>query len=200
MGIGIELATKAAKYVFDHYPIGAAWLLGVCAATQAGHHSGHSFLATHLCMEDSSLQILETNSQLRLRAEILLKKASFPLFHGKILTVNRVIEKAEEKMNLGKKHDCLGLEMEAYPVALEAQGRKIPFLEVRWVLDPAEYEIPPVKNMVDESGNAKAIAAFKQLVLKPQLAGQIFPFMIKVRQALKPMNQFLHSYFEDGTI
>lgn len=198
-GIGPELAQMAAEHVFQHYNIKEAWLMGVCAATQIGYEAGDVFLASDVCSEHSDI-VLKTDFELHQKAQKIFETLTQRTLSGKILTVQKIIESPEEKIFLGQKHDCLGLAMEAYPIALEAQKNNIPFLEIRWVLDPAEYKVPDVKDFVDESGNVKPLATFKHFIRKPQNIVFMIPFVNMVKTSLKQMNLFLHSFFEDGRI
>lgn len=199
-GIGPVLAHQAAEILFKQYLIKDVWILGVCAATQTGYEAGDAFIAQEVCTENSIDSILPSHPVLLEKTKSLFHKLDQKFDFGKILTVNRIIENPVEKIFLGQKYGCLGLEMEAFPIAQQAQEKNIPFIEIRWVLDPAEYTIPSTHDFVDPSGEAKAFAAFKSFAKNPPLVLQMIPFVQKVQKALKNMNQFLHSYFEDERI
>ncbi len=199
-GIGPVLASQAAEHLFKQYPVKDVWILGVCAATQIGYEAGDAFIAHEICSENTSEPILQSHPSLLEEAKTHFTKLTQRSHCGKMLTVNRMIENPSEKIFLGQKYDCLGLEMEAYPFAKSAHEKNIPFIEIRWVLDPAEYAVPPTQEFVDASGEAKTFAAFKAFTKNPPLAFKMIPFVQKVQRALKNMNQFLHSYLEDGRL
>ena len=199
-GIGMSLAEKAIHTVLSLYTLQEIWLLGVCGATQIGFEAGDAFIADEILCEEISKPIFKTNVSLREKASHVFARLSQRVHSGKILTVGRIVEEASQKISFGKVYDCLALEMDAYPLAKKAEELKIPFLEIRWVLDPADYEVPPTQGFVDSQGEAKPFATFKTFALNPKLGFQMIPFVQKVQIALKNMNEFLHSYFEDGRI
>ncbi len=198
-GMGPELSTQAANYVFKSYKLQEAWLLGVCGASQIGYDAGDALIATEIASEDDSKPKLACSTSLITEAKKHFEKLSHRHEAAKIVTVQKVIDHPSDKIELGQKHDCLGIEMEAYPIAEAAREKGVPFLQIRWILDPAEYEIPPL-DFVDASGNPKPFATFKAFVKNPSLSIKMIPFARKVQIALKNMNEFLHSYFEDGNI
>lgn len=198
-GIGQALAHQAATLVLNQYPLQELWILGVCGASQIGFEAGDAFLAEEIIHEKGGA-FLKSHALLLAKAQTHFDQIPQRCFRGKILSVDRVIESSENKIFLGQKHESLGLEMEAYAIAHLAQQKRIPFIEIRWVLDPAEYNIPPTQGFVNPSGEAEALAALKTFAKNPALTFQMFPFVQKVQKAIKNMNQFLHSYFEDGRI
>lgn len=198
-GMGPLLSEQAAEYVFKNYSLKEAWLLGVCGASQIGYDAGDAFIAQEVALEDNSKPKLAGSATLIAEALRHFETLSHRHQACKIITVQKVIDHPSDKIELGQKHDCLGLEMEAYPLAEAAFKKGVPFLQIRWVLDPAEYAIPPL-DFVDASGNPKPFATFKAFATQPSLSFKMIPFARKVQIALKNMNEFLHSYLEGGNI
>jgi len=198
-GMGPALSRKAAQVALKKYPLRELWLFGLCGATQVGYEPGDAILAREIASEQEGAPLLFSDSDLLAKAQRLFEKLSQTPQIGKILSVSRVIGHPSDKLALGQKHDCLALEMEAYPLAAMAREKRIPFIQLRWVLDPAESEIPPL-DFVDASGDPKALPALKAFAKNPPLLFKMIPFARQAQQALKNMNEFLHSYLEDEII
>ncbi len=198
-GMGPQLAKQAVEKLLEIHAPKEIWLLGVCGATQIGYETGDAFIAQEIISEKTALSF-KTAPHLQDRASRAFEKTTQRFHSGKILTMDRMVENSSEKISLGKIHDCLALEMEAYPIAQAAQQKNIPFIEIRWVLDPAEYNVPHVQAFVNSSGEVRPMVALKSFAQNPTLTFQMIPFVQKVQSALKNMNEFLHSYLEDGRI
>ena len=64
------------------------------------------------------------------------------LHRGRLLTVDRIIRRAEEKRQLGEKHHALAVDMESFAVAEVCRERAVPVLIVRAISDAADDELP----------------------------------------------------------
>jgi nucleoside phosphorylase len=198
-GIGPKLAERAARYAFSYFKIDSAILLGVAAATHHELRVGESILASEM---GSSFQNredwLKPDSSLRQKIKELLKKCDLPFREGPILTVDHVVRSSEEKMQQGSEFGALALEMEGAFIAREAQVHSVPFVQVRWILDPVDSPLPPVEGWINERGETRWGGLMKAVVKRPKLIWELPPLAVHAQQALKPLNQFLQKWFAES--
>jgi adenosylhomocysteine nucleosidase len=69
--------------------------------------------------------------------------AASPGVHvGRLLTVDRIVTRADEKRALGQTHQALAVDMETWAVAEVCRQQKVRFLAVRVISDPVDEELP----------------------------------------------------------
>jgi adenosylhomocysteine nucleosidase len=87
---------------------------------------------------------------------------------GRLLTVDEVILKAEEKARLRREHDADLVDMESSSVAALCGERSVPFLSVRVVSDDATTDLPPeILSIMGESGSYRIGAAIGAIWKRP---------------------------------
>ncbi len=98
---------------------------------------GHILMANHVSdVTGHSLSV-----GLRLDDETI---ESQPTLHtGRLLTVDRVITRPEEKGQLGQQHSALACDMETIAVAQVCREAKVRFVSVRIISDAVDDELPP---------------------------------------------------------
>ncbi len=199
-GIGPKAASEAAQYAFSQYSIREAWIFGLAGgtdqnipsttaliATEIGHidHEKGNWISTDLSLREESIKIVSTLSQ---------KNAL-----GSLLTVKEVIHSKEEKINFGIQKEVIGLEMEAFPIASMAMKAKIPVMEVRFILDSAEDDLPETEKFVEESGKWKPLSTLSALIQHPKMILQLPSFVWKVIQASNTLKLFLKEWIKEKT-
>lgn len=196
-GMGPEAALRAARFAFQFFSIREAWVLGLAAATQKGYATGDVLVATRV---GNSLlpkdQWIETTPSLQERVKGWLKDFPIPIHQGPLVTVKDVIASPEHKLKIGLEYHAIGLEMEAHPIAEQAKIHGVPFMELRWVLDPAEYPLPPTESFVEISGKVRPLRLLFSLLKQPSLIFKLFNLLAKVRKGRSVMNQFLQKWLE----
>jgi nucleoside phosphorylase len=197
-GIGPRAAARAARYAFSQFKIDQAILLGVAAAANHDLKVGDIVLATESgSVSQPREEWFTPASPLREKIKKLLGAAEVSHREGLVLTVDRVIHTPEEKIQLGIDFGALALEMEAAPIAQEAKAHSVPFVQLRSILDPVAFPLPPMEGWVDERGSVHFGALIKALIQRPKLIWELPSLSIKMAQALKPMNHFLQKWFAE---
>jgi nucleoside phosphorylase len=192
-GIGPKAAAHAARYAFTHFNISEAWVFGCAGATQKGAMSGKGIVATEVGSYGLSREAsIPTDLSLREKAVSIFRRAELKVTEGLILTSEKIITSSEEKLRFGEELNCVGVEMEAYPIAEEAKAHQIPFMEVRWVLDPAEETLPDFSSCIDPSGKGRVLP----LIKSPKLLMTLPRFLLRMRTTLRGMNRFLQKWSE----
>jgi len=153
-GAGREAASRAAEALLSgHKP---QWMIS------AGFAGGLSpRLKRHdLLMADG----LATTDGSRLAIDLEVDPESLaqtPGVHvGRLLTVDRIVRRTEEKRALGEKHQALAVDMESYAVADVCRRRRVRFLAVRIVSDAVDDELPPdVDRLLKQKTRAAKLGA-----------------------------------------
>jgi adenosylhomocysteine nucleosidase len=86
---------------------------------------------------------------------------------GRVLTMDRVIDTAEEKRALGMEHHALAVDMESFGVATICQREKTRFLSVRVITDAVDHTLPPdIDRLVKRTSTAGRLGAAAGAILR----------------------------------
>ncbi len=130
---GFERAVTAAG------PVDLLVSAGFCGGLDPSLKPGDLILATEIIHRGRTVLIAPA---LLKRAQVALDRGGVTYRPGPIVTVPRVIDTRADKASLHADTGAVGVEMEAGVLATWAQTRKIPFLAVKSVLDPADADLP----------------------------------------------------------
>ena len=92
---------------------------------------------------------------------------------GTLLTVDRVVNRKDEKKSLGEKHGASLVDMETWSVATVCRDKDIPFLSVRVIIDPVNEELPVEVRYISKASDSMA-----------ELAGALFGAMVRRPSAI----------------
>jgi len=96
--------------------------------------------------------ILKSSGNLVELAVRAMKNYGSPIFLGRGLTVDHLVTRTEEKVNLHEISGAEVLDMESYYISEIATYQKIPILIVRVISDTVDENIPPLDQFLDPSG------------------------------------------------
>jgi len=136
-GIGRQAATKAAEDVIAVRS--PKWI--VSAGFAGGLHD--EMRRGHILMADTVIdpQGKQLSVGLKMSPETI---AATPTLHvGRLLTVDSVVSRPDQKRSLGKEHDAMACDMESIAVAEVCRREKVRFLSVRIILDAVGDALPP---------------------------------------------------------
>jgi adenosylhomocysteine nucleosidase len=160
-GAGCQAAARATQsLILGHRP---QWIIS------AGFAGG---LDDRLAQGDILLADEITNSSGRVLAiDFKLKPdAAEPMRHlhvGRLLSVDRVVETAEEKRSLGKQFSALAVDMESMGVAEVCGNEKIRFLSVRVITDAVDRTLPrDIDYLVKKKSTAGRLGAAAGAILR----------------------------------
>jgi adenosylhomocysteine nucleosidase len=86
---------------------------------------------------------------------------------GRVLTMDRVIDTAQEKRALGTEHRALAVDMESFGVATICQREKTRFLAVRVITDAVDHTLPPdIDRLVKRTSTAGRLGAAAGAILR----------------------------------
>ena len=98
------------------------------------------------------------------------------LHRGRLLTMDRVVRLREEKQQLGRRHDALAVDMEAFAVAEVCQERHVELLAIRAISDAVDDELPPDigKLLAQQSFAGQLGAAVGSIFRRPATVKDLF--------------------------
>ena len=95
------------------------------------------------------------------------RQAQRHLHVGRLLTMDRVVDTAEEKAALGRQFDALAVDMETIAVADVCQEEKIRFLSVRVIIDALARNLPAdIDHLVKRRTTAGRLGAAAGAILR----------------------------------
>jgi adenosylhomocysteine nucleosidase len=153
-GAGREAAARCTEALIDgHQP---QWIIsaGLAGGLDEALARNDILMADHLSDEaGTSLSV-----DFKIAPEAL---AGAPHLHvGRLLTVDHIIHRPEEKKALGERHRALAVDMESIAVAEVCQKRKVRFLSVRVISDGVGDRLPvEVERLMNQTTLAGKLGA-----------------------------------------
>jgi nucleoside phosphorylase len=103
---------------------------------------------------------------------------------GPVLTVSKALYTPPEKA-AARVSGALAVEMEAYPLAVWAAERGLPFVHARVILDPVDEVLPDLGDLLDDYGRVRPAGLVRRLLLHPTHAAAMVRLMRR-SQAVTP--------------
>jgi adenosylhomocysteine nucleosidase len=181
-GVGQQSAATATREIIRAYE--PKWVIsaGFAGSLAEEVHRGH------LLMANSVVNAAGENLAIELRMP------PQPRLHaGRLLTVDNIIRTAEQKRELGAKHQSLACDMETFAVAQECSRANTKFLSVRIISDGLEDELPKeVEQLLKEKNLAKqAGIALHALMKRPGAALDLWKLRDEAHKAADRLAKFL---------
>ena len=104
---------------------------------------------------------------------------------GPLLTVRRALYTPAEKAAQQRASGALAVEMEAYPLAVWAAERGLPFVHARVILDPFDEVLPDLDDTLDEHGRVRPARLLRRLLAHPSHAASLLR-LLRRSQAVTP--------------
>jgi adenosylhomocysteine nucleosidase len=153
-GLGAAAAARATRAVIEFYQ--PRWIVsaGFGGALDAGLRRGHVLMADSVASEAGE----NLSVGIKLQPEVI--EATKGLHVGRLLTVDRLVRRPEERRQLGSAHAALACDMETFAVAAACRELKTRLLSVRIISDTLEDELPPeIENLLAQKSLAGKIGA-----------------------------------------
>ena len=178
-GPGPELAGAAVDVVREHMEVTGLVSIGFCGGLQPSLHAGDIFVATEVSGVGPAL------------APTVLGRSK----RGNLLSIDRVVSTAAEKIELGKA-GADAVEMEAAAVAIRARDWKLPFYAVRVVTDTCAETFPLEFNQMRGEDGRFSRARILGAALRRPFA--VFPELIKLNRTTKRAARALGDFLADS--
>jgi adenosylhomocysteine nucleosidase len=189
-GPGQESAARATEaLIVGHRP---RWVIsaGFAGALQSQINRGDIVMASSIVGEQGDRLTID------LRFPTDEKQASVHV--GRLLTVDRIIRKPEEKRSLGHQHDAIAVDMETLAVARVCQHEKQRFLAIRAITDTIDDELPrDVERLLNRPTMVRKIgAAAGSLLRRPSAAKDLWKLRECATTAADRLARFLAGVVE----
>jgi adenosylhomocysteine nucleosidase len=135
-GLGSTAATRGTQALIEgHHP---RWIIsaGFAGGLVESLRARDIFIANQLRSADGQ------ELQLDFRRNESTEASSSSVHVGKLLTVDRIIGRPDEKRQLAQTHGAHAVDMETWSVAQVCQQEKIPLLAVRIISDVVDRKLP----------------------------------------------------------
>ncbi len=182
-GMGFANARRATLALLEaHTP---SWVIscGFSGALREGMRVGDIVLANG---------IVDTHGQ-SLKLEVgMAADPDNGLHVGRLLTADEMIRTADEKRELGEKHNAIAVDMESLAVAQICKETNTKFMAVRVISDDLSGDLPPeVLSILGSSGSMRVGAAVTSLWKRPSSAKDMWRLRQQATNAAGRLATFL---------
>lgn len=170
IGIGFERARNSIQHILPlQKNLHLIIHFGFSGALISGLNPGDLFLPSEVTNHLG--ETIQFDSVFHQRATQLLKKSNLNFITGSLFMTTKVLETPGEKETQGIKLKSQAVDMETFPVAEACLKNKIPFLSLRSIFDPLEWNLSDLGEegvMTKEGKTAYSVLA-KQVIKHPKL-------------------------------
>jgi len=182
-GAGAHNAKQAAQRLLEN---GATQIISWgCAGGLSPTLKAGDLIIPELIQAQSNT-LLKCDESLHNKLTKLLNGQVF--FTGKLIESATIISSKEEKAHLFTINNALAVDMESAAAAQLAKTNNIPFIAIRTIVDPANFNLPKA---VNHSLNAEGTINLSKLVLYICTHPHEIPALIKLGQHFKAANKKL---------
>lgn len=153
-GVGASAAARATKAAIDFYQ--PRWVVsaGFAGALDERLRRGHVLMADTVASEKGE------QLAVGIKLEPRVIEATKGLHVGRLLTVDRLIRRPDERRSLCTEHTSLACDMETFAVAQACRDANTRLLSVRIISDTVEDELPPeIEHLLAQKSLAGKIGA-----------------------------------------
>lgn len=153
-GVGAAAAARATKAAIDFYQ--PRWVVsaGFAGALDERLRRGHVLMADTVASEKGE------QLAVGIKLEPRVIEATKGLHVGRLLTVDRLIRRPDERRSLCTEHASLACDMETFAVAQACRDANTRLLSVRIISDTVEDELPPeIEHLLAQKSLAGKIGA-----------------------------------------
>jgi adenosylhomocysteine nucleosidase len=153
-GIGATAAARATKAAIDFYK--PQWVIsaGFAGALHEDLRRGHVLMADTVASEQGE----QLSVGIKLQPHVL--SATKGLHVGRLLSVDRLIRRADERHKLHEQHAALACDMETFAVAQTCRDASTRLLSVRIISDAVDDELPlEIENLLTQKSLAGKLGA-----------------------------------------
>lgn len=194
IGMGVERAQSQMEALFCALPKVPDFVLhfGVSGGLKPGFKPGTLILPTCF-VEENHKTLLPSPSSLKQARKILDLKA---YVEGSLLTSSVVLSDEQTKSKAGQTYQAIAVDMETFPVASFVLEKKIPFLSVRSLFDPMEWDINNLEKaqFMSAQGDLKTFHTVKQILTQGKLWKSMPRYLAAFQKATNPLTDFIFNF------
>ncbi|MBI2340677.1 MAG: hypothetical protein HYU99_10015 [Deltaproteobacteria bacterium] len=197
IGVGYEIAERKAHTIFHSFvnPPQLVIHFGLSGALKEGLKEGDLILPT--CVVNPDKQSVAVSPDLIQKTKTLLQSLNFPFLEGNFFTSAKVLSSPTLKKKAGEEFDAIAVDMETYPLAKECQKAGIPFLSIRAIWDPLEWDLSALsETSFDHDGNLKRRHFLGNALAHPRLLLALPKYRSAIIKGNKAIARFLMEALE----
>lgn len=173
---------NAARSAHDLIVDGCSGLLscGYAGGLDATLTCGDIFLADRVLTEAAD----ELPIDAALRADLETRLDDFRPRSGAVLTIARAATSAREKHALRNRFGAAAVDMESSAIAYVARSARVPFVVMRCIIDPLDFDVPPAALAgLDGTGQLRPEAVMQAIWNNPRHLPQLLRLFAHYRTA-----------------
>lgn len=193
IGIGYQKASQSIHHIFETWKDFPHLIIhfGFSGALIPKLNPGDLFLPSEVINHLG--KTIQFDSMLHQKTAQLFKRVGINFREGRLFTSSKVLATPQEKEEQGILFKSQAIDMETFPVAEACLQRKIPFLSIRSIFDPLEWNLSDLGEegvMTKEGKTAYSVLA-KQIIKYPKLLMSLPKYQKASAQAGKAITRAL---------
>jgi adenosylhomocysteine nucleosidase len=197
-GMGRIKAGGALAQVLDKYSLSMVISIGYAGGCHSDIKAGDLLVANKFLngpKQDELPKEIKVASCLAGKAEKVRPSNKFATYAGRLMTMDRVVRRPEEKNVLGKAYGAIAVDMETSTLATMAAERNLPFLSVRAISDTVHQELVDVSKLT-EDGEISPLKAGWYVLTHPGSIPTFISLQEIARRGTKNITEFLIAFLK----
>ena len=198
-GIGKVRADGALAQVLKKYSPTMVISIGYAGGTHPDLKTGDLLVANKFLAgpkDDELPEEIQTSSCLAGQADNFPSPEKYNVFKGCLLTMERVVNKPEDKKTLGENHGAMAIDMETSVLAQTAAVRNLPFLSVRAITDTVDQELIDVSPFMAKDGQISPLKAGWYVLTHPGSIPTFINLQEIAQYGTKNITEFLSGFLK----
>ncbi len=198
-GIGRDAMERAIIRCLEEYKPELCLHVGYCGGANPKFEAGDLIIADKIIDSSNDLSFAPA-SELISRAKGVCERAELRSGVDGLVTVSEIVSASHEKAFMGTQYAVGGIDMESALLARACEKRGTPYLVVRAVLDPLDFKLPELGDVVDENGSPDPLALVGHLIKKPMDIVRLPKVEYLAAQARMAIKGFVDAWLEVGEV
>lgn len=198
IGVGMERAHLKAYALFNSLPHLPRYVIhfGLCGGLVENLPSGTVVIPTEI--KNSQGEKTAPSSDLLQKADVLCQKLEIQPVSGVLLTSEKILVTSGEKKSAGIKWGCQIVDQETYPYAKICAQKGIPYLSIRAIFDPLEWDLTLLDSTepVDNEGERKTGHVLKGALRHPRLLMSLPHYQASAARGNKALTRIILTAWE----
>jgi len=198
-GIGKIRAGGALAMVLEKFSLSMVISIGFAGGTHADIQAGDLLVARRFLnfpKDGAPPQKIPDTFCLAKQAEKVPSSKKYTAYKGCLLTVDRVVNKPEEKQALGEDYGANAIDMDTSVLAHMAAVRKLPFLSVRAITDTVDEELIDVSSFMAKDGQISTLKTGWYVLTHPGSIPTFISLQEVARKGTKNITEFLIAFLK----
>ncbi len=169
---------------------------GYCGGAEPSLAPGDLVVADAV-VDAKSKERIVTDPELVSKAKKLLDGRALRARIGALATVEDVAGSPHDKAFIATEHSSVAMDMESFDLARALSENSVPYLIVRSVLDPLDYELPNISGAIDAEGATDGLALAEHLIKKPSDMLKMPKLQFLATQARNSITAFIDAWLSE---